>query len=79
MEPLPLKTVRPLVFETMSLGTDFTGIGDQLAADDVVERVRAKIDEMLETAKELLTGTQNQRGPVEVERKNERKKKVQHP
>ena len=55
IEPLPLKTARPLVFDTMSLD-EFNDIGNQFASDEVIDKVRSKIEEMLRTAQGLITG-----------------------
>ena len=55
VEKLPLKTVRPLVFDTLSLN-EFSDIGCQFASDEVYEMVQTKIQEMLRKAKTLFSG-----------------------
>ena len=55
IDPLPLKTTRPLVFDTLSL-EEFSDVGYQFASDEVVEKVRNKIEEMLLTAKDKISG-----------------------
>lgn len=55
IEKLPLRTTRPFVFDTLSLD-EFSDIGYQFANDEVVEKIRAKINDMLDFAKTLLSG-----------------------
>ena len=55
IEKLPLKTVRPFVFDTLSL-EEFSDIGYQFTSDEVVEKVREKIEDMLMVAETLKSG-----------------------
>lgn len=55
IEKLPLKTTRPFVFDTLSLD-EFSDIGYQFENDEVVEKVRTKVKEMLKTANTLISG-----------------------
>ena len=55
IEKLRLKTTRPFVFDTLSLD-EFCDIGYQFANDEVVEKIRSKINDMLDFAKTLLSG-----------------------
>ncbi|KZS02945.1 Double-strand break repair protein MRE11A [Daphnia magna] len=59
IEKLPLRTTRPFVFDTLSLD-EFSDIGYQFANDEVVEKIRAKINDMLDFAKTLLSDHPNQ-------------------
>ena len=58
IEKLRLKTTRPFVFDTLSLD-EFCDIGYQFANDEVVEKIRSKINDMLDFAKTLLSGKTN--------------------
>ncbi len=55
IKKLPLKTVRPFVFATLSL-EEFSDIGYQFTSDEVVEKVREKIEDMLMVAETLKSG-----------------------
>lgn len=55
IEKLPLKTVRPFVFDTLSLD-EFSDIGYQFTSDEVVEKVKEKIEDMLMVAETLKSG-----------------------
>lgn len=55
IDKLPLRTVRPLVFDTLSLD-EFAEIGYQFGNDEVVEKIRTKIQGMLEEARNLISG-----------------------
>ncbi len=55
IKALPLKTSRPLVFDTMSMN-EFNDIGNQFGSDEVIDKVRSKIEEMLTRAQGLTSG-----------------------
>ena len=57
IEKLPLKTVRPFVFDTLSL-EEFNTVGCQWNNDEeVIEKIKMKVEDMLEIAETLKTGT----------------------
>lgn len=55
IEKLPLRTVRPFVFDTLSLN-EFSDIGYQFANDEVVKKIKDKLEEMLQVTKSLISG-----------------------
>lgn len=58
IQKLPLRTVRPFVFDNLSLEA-FSDIGCQLVDDEVVEKIKFKIEDMLQVAETLITGIQS--------------------
>lgn len=54
IDKLPLRTVRPFVFDILSLD-EFSDIGYQFVNDEVVEKIKTKISDMLEEARKLET------------------------
>lgn len=55
IQKLPLKTVRPFVFANLSL-EEFDDRGDQFTSDQVVEKIKGKIEEMHLEAETLKSG-----------------------
>lgn len=55
IDKFPLQTVRPFVFDTLSLD-EFSDIGCQLGNDEVIEKIKMKVEDMLEVAKTLISG-----------------------
>lgn len=64
IDHLPLRTTRPLVFDTLSL-EEFSDIGYQFASDEVIEKVRAKVEEMMLAANDLISGKPIHQIPLE--------------
>lgn len=55
IEKFPLLTTRPFVFDTLSLD-EFSDIGYQFGSDEVIEKIKMKIKDMLQIAETLLSG-----------------------
>ena len=55
IEKFPLLTTRPFVFDTLSLD-EFSDIGYQFGSDEVIEKIKMKIEDMLQIAETLLSG-----------------------
>ena len=55
IEKLSLKTTRPFVFDTLSLD-EFSDIGYQFGSDEVIEKIKTKVEDMLQIAETLVSG-----------------------